>query len=143
MNKDKVTELLNDFNSYKYAVSSTDDMAGGPLMPRSRTDNRLLPVNAWDNRRYSRIVKVVSGAINEVLSDNERMVIMRKYLDRNKKSLRQIAADLNRDRGTISEWHTEALKKLCIALEPLDEEYTYISNFDHMFDSEWRYKEPA
>lgn len=143
MDKNKVTELLNDFNSYRFAVNSTRDEGGGPLMPRSVTDNRLLPVNVWDNRRYTRIVTIVNGAINEVLSDDERLVIMRKYIDRNKKSLHAIAKDLNRDRGTISEWHTEALKKLCIALEPLDEEYTLISNFDHMFQDGWRYQEPA
>ena len=143
MDKNKVIELLTDYNSYRYAVVCSRDKQGGPLMPRTMTDNRLLPANVWDHRRYSRIVDVVGGAINEVLSDNERMVIMRKYLDRNKKSLNEIAKDLNRDRGTISKWHTEALNQLCKALEPLDEEYTCISNIDHMFDREWSYKEPA
>ncbi|WP_339188369.1 hypothetical protein MKX33_00625 [Paenibacillus sp. FSL R5-0490] len=143
MDKNKVIELLTDYNSYKYAVSCANPSGGGPLMPRSMTNNRLLPANAWDNARYTRIVNVITGAINEVLSDNECLVIKRKYFDRNKNSLSEIASDLNRDRGTITKWHTEALKKLCKALEPLDVEYTLISNIDHMWDREWKYEEPA
>ncbi|KKO51138.1 sigma factor-like helix-turn-helix DNA-binding protein [Paenibacillus sp. DMB20] len=143
MDKNKVVYLLSRFNSFEYAVRKTQDAHGGPLLPRNKIDNRLLPANVWDNRRYTRIVEFIRGAINELLSDNERMVIMRKYLDRNKMSLKEIANDLNRDRGTISKWHTGALEQLCTALEPLDDEYVHISNLDHMFDQDWRYSESA
>ncbi|SDX05227.1 sigma factor-like helix-turn-helix DNA-binding protein [Paenibacillus sp. PDC88] len=144
MNKDKVIEYLENFNSYQYAVNSIADERGGPLMPINMvSDRRVLPANRWDHRRYTLVVTMVKGAIDTVLSDDERSVIMQKYIDRNKKALHEIARYLHRDRGTISKWHTEALKKLCKALEPLDVEYTDIENIDYMWDPNWEYSEPA
>ncbi|QYK61837.1 hypothetical protein [Paenibacillus sp. S25] len=145
MDKEKVIKLLIDYRSYEFAVRNMDSGIGssGPLMPKNMKNHRLMRAGDWDYRRYSLIVKMIKGAVDEVLSDNERTVITRKYLDQNKKSIKQIAHELHRDRGTVTSWHTSALKQLINSLKPLDEEIEYIENFDHMFDRDGQFQYPA
>lgn len=142
MDNNQVTELLKNFRSYEYAAM----MCGAPpVLDRQAliyTERRRGP-NSWDQQRYSRIVKLMRGAVEYVLNDDQRTVIMRKYLDRNTLTLKEIAAILHKDRTTVGRWHTEAINSLAKALHPMDEEEREIDNFDHMFDPAWKYQEPA
>lgn len=135
MNKDRVIEILNNMRSYEYAIKSSEGHYSGPMMPLrlDELNRNRMPADMWDHERYSHIVNVTRGAINEVLSDDQRTVIMNKYMDRNKMTLKQIAERLNRDRGTISLWHTEALKLMVTALKPLDVYFLDINNLDEFF----------
>lgn len=137
MNKDRVIEILNNMRSYEYAIKSSDGHHSGPMMPLRLDDltKNHMPADMWDHERYSKIVNITRGAINEVLSDDQRTVIMNKYMDRNKMTLKEIAEKLHRDRGTISLWHTEALKLLVTALKPLDIYFLDINNLDEFFES--------
>lgn len=146
MNKDRVTELLKDFRSYEYA----ERMCGlssnhGDLVPNTAnlSTNRLIRHSSLDGLRYARIVSMVKGAVSEVLSDDQQMVIRKKYLDRNTLTLHEIATKMHKDPSTISRLHTESIRKLSIALEPLSEDEMEITNFDHMFDPTWIFREPA
>lgn len=134
---DQVTELLKNYRSYEYAAINcgrTDmDL---PLMISERVRNP----NTWDWSRYNRIVNIVKGAVDHVLSDDQRTVIVRKYLERNTLTLNEISHILHKDTSTISRWHTEAIRRLAIALEPLRADEKEINNFDHMFDPNWTYK---
>lgn len=98
-------------------------------------------MNAWDSTRYHNIVNMIEGAVNDVLSDDERTVIMRKYLDRNPLNLKEIADVLHKDQSTISRWHTAAVRRLAIALMPLSTDEKEINNLDHMFDPTWKHTE--
>ncbi|OMF48605.1 sigma factor-like helix-turn-helix DNA-binding protein [Paenibacillus peoriae] len=140
MDKNKVIELLTDYNSYEFAAKNAQHKSGGIPMPATILDlnvegrkPKILGINSWDDRRYNRIVALTKKALDEVLSDDQRSVIMKKYLDRNTMSLNQIANYMGRDRGTISKWHTQALNKLTKALAPLDVEFMEIENVDFMF----------
>jgi len=136
MNHDQVTELLKNYRSYRYAANNCGDPEGRQTILYSE---RRYNMNGWDATRYNRIVNMVDGAVNEVLSDDERMVIMRKYIDRNTLNLNEIASVLHKDRTTIGRWHTAAIRRLTIALQPLSEDEREIQNVDHMFDPTWRY----
>ena len=141
MENNKVIELLKNYRSYQYAANncgSTDDI----MLPVMISDRRRNP-NMWDQTRYNRIVNMIDGAVNHVLSDDQRKIISRKYLDRNTMSLKQIAAITGCDPSTVSRWHTEAIRRLSIALQPLSEEEQEIQNFDHRFNPSWVYEEPA
>lgn len=113
------------------------------MVPEAINSNRLITAEEWDLNRYSRIVSMIDGAVNEVLSDDQRTVIMRKYLDRNTLTLNEIADVLRKDRSTVSRWHTEAIRRLSIALEPLTRDEKEINNLDHMFDKAWVFRETA
>ncbi|MEK4191764.1 hypothetical protein NYE59_01630 [Paenibacillus sp. FSL L8-0323] len=141
MDSNQVIELLKNFRSYDYAANNChrDESIILPKVYSERRRNN----NSWDEYRYNRIVNVVKGAIEEVLNDDHRTVIMRKYLDRNTLTLNEIATVLHKDRTTVGRWHTEAIKRLTIALQPLTEDEREINNFDHMFEHGWEYKEPA
>lgn len=138
MNNDKVTELLKNYRSYRYAVNNCGPGIEGFRLPAVISERRV-NMNVWDATRYNRIVNMIDGAVNEVLSDDERTVIMRKYLDRNTLNLNEIATVLHKDRTTIGRWHTAAIRRLAIALQPLSEDEREIHNFDHMFDPNWKY----
>lgn len=141
MNNDQVIRLLIDYKSYKYALKNVGSMDTGlPLISATRLNGDL-----WDATRYARIVGMIEGAVNELLTDDQRMVIMRKYLDRDSDSvtLKDLADLKHRDRGTIARWHKEALRRLTVALAPLGLDEAEITNVDHMFDPSWRYKESA
>ena len=89
---------------------------------------------------------MIDGAVNEVLSDDQRTVIMRKYIDRNTSNLNEIADQLHKDRSTVSRWHTEAIRRLAIALEPLTDTFDAnleIHNIDHMFRPVLKHQDTA
>lgn len=133
MNHDQVTELLKNYRSYRYAANNCGEPTGRlPILYSERRYN----MDGWDRTRYHRIVNMIDGAVNEVLSDDQRMVIMRKYLDRNTATLSEIADILHKDPSTISRWHTESLRQLAIALEPLSisDAEGEIHNIDFMFN---------
>ncbi|MBB6672614.1 sigma factor-like helix-turn-helix DNA-binding protein [Cohnella nanjingensis] len=134
MNNDQVSDILTNFRSYRYAakVGEVEGFLDGA--PTLYNERKTSP-NRWDATRYSRIVETVKGAVDEVLSDEQRTVIMKKYLERNKLTMGQIASILNCDRTTITRRHKEALKQLGIALEPLEHE-AEITPFEHMFEGE-------
>lgn len=134
MTHNQLTEILRDFRSYRYAVHNCggmhalDDMT----LPVVISERRRNP-NQWDATRYSRIVSAIECAVNDVLSDDQRTVIMRKYMDRNTLTLNEIADITRQHRSTVSRWHKEALRRLTIALQPFAKDEQEITNFDHMF----------
>ncbi|MNT16290.1 hypothetical protein D3C72_1513830 [compost metagenome] len=138
---DYVVELLKNFRSYEYAANNCgrNEDAVFPTNLNMRLHERRLS----DGVRYNRIVNMIHGAVNHVLNDDQRTIIMRKYMERNTMTLNEIAAILHKDRTTIGNWHREAIKRLVIALEPLTVEEREINNIDHMFNPDWVYVEPA
>lgn len=133
MRNDDVSEILTNFRSYRYAAKVGEAegyLDGAPTL----YGERLRSPNRWDATRYSRIVNTVTGAVDDVLTDDQRAVIMKRYLERNPLTLGQIADILNCDRSTVQRRHKEALNKLGIALDPLKKE-TEITPFEHMFKS--------
>ncbi|UVI31203.1 sigma factor-like helix-turn-helix DNA-binding protein [Paenibacillus spongiae] len=140
MNHDQVTELLKNYRSYRYAAKNCGEPEGRlPVLYSERRRN----LNGWDQDRYHRIVNMITGAVEDVLSDDQRTVISRKYLDRNTLTLSEIADILHKDRTTVSRWHTEAIRRLTIALQPLSADEREINNVDHMFDPTWKHVETA
>lgn len=131
MTNEQLIQLLTDYNSYRYAVRNVSSFDTGLTLYQA--DRLRMHPDNWDGTRYSRIVTMVEGAINELLSDNQRMVISRMYLERNKATQKEIADATNRDRGTVSQWHKEALRRLRVALAPLTDNDREITNLDHMF----------
>jgi DNA-directed RNA polymerase specialized sigma subunit len=140
MTNDQITELLRNFRSYEYAALNCgrSDLDQLPLVISERKRNK----DVWDRSRYNRVVKIVRGAIEHVLSDDQRTVISRKYLERNTMTLNEISDILHKDRTTIGRWHSEAIRRLAIALEPLNEDELELTPFNHMFDHKGRFREP-
>jgi hypothetical protein len=127
MNQDKIVEMLKNYRSYKFAVSNGIagyDPCDNTGMPRgggySSREPRLGGGSTFqselDYRLYKGIVTSIEGAVSEVLDDDQATVIRRKYLDRNKRTLAQIAAERNVDPTTVTRWHKIALKQLSVAL---------------------------
>lgn len=133
MDKNELTQLLNDFRSYEYAVKNCGPIQDDDVLPYVISE-RMRDKNMWDKVRYHRIVTLIEGAVNHLLNDEQRAVIMKKYLDRNTMTLDQIAAATQKDPSRVSRLHTEAIRKLAIALEPLSEKEREIHNLDYMFD---------
>lgn len=131
MTHDQVIELLKNFRSYEFAYYNCGRLEY--TVPSRLIDQRFNP-DRWDKNRYNRIVKFVRSAIDEVLSDDQRTIIMRKYLDRNTMTLNEIATVIYKDRTTVIRWHKEAIRKLAISLSPLVNEEMEITTFEHMFD---------
>ncbi|MMZ65437.1 hypothetical protein D1872_278420 [compost metagenome] len=100
-------------------------------------------LNNWDRERYNRIVGIIEGVVDFVLSDDERLIIQKKYLDRNTMSLKEIATSLHRDRTTVGRWHREAIGKFADAMMFVSEDDWEITPFDHMFDKDIIFREPA
>lgn len=136
MDKNELTKLLNDFRSYEYAVKNCGPIHDDEVLPYVISE-RMRNKDTWDRVRYNRIVTLIQGAVDNVLNDDQRSVIMKKYMDRNTMTLDQIAKATNKDASWISRLHTEAIRKLAIALDPLSEKETEIHNIDFMF------KQPA
>lgn len=149
MDNNTVTELLKNFRSYKFAVMNLKNEGCEVILS-------TLPVYAdrkprflsrydktFDYGRYTRIVEMVESAINYVLSDDQRTIIMRKYIERNTMSLSEIAEAIGQDRKTVGTKHKDAINQLARALLPISDDYMEITNFDHMFDSTWTFKETA
>lgn len=140
MNNDEAVEILKRFRSYEY-VAMNCGFINEERMPMIISERFKYP-NQWDRSRYNRIVNIVRGAVEHVLSDEQRLIINRKYLDRNKLTCKQIAAVIKCDPSTVSRWHTEAVNQLAIALGVLEDGETELTPFDHIFDEQWRFKEP-
>lgn len=150
MDNNTVTRLLKDFRSYKFALmnlgGSSKEAIECMVHPvyAERIPKRISRYDtAYDRERYDRIITTVESAVNYVLNDDQRTIIMRKYMDRNTMGLSEIALALHKDRTTVGRWHKEAINKLAKALMPISEDYMEITNIDHMFDPEWTFKEPA
>lgn len=139
MDNREVSDILTNFRSYRYAakVGESEGLLDGA--PTLFNDRKHSP-NRWDATRYNRIVNTVNGAVDEVLTDEQRSVIMKRYLDRNPLTLGQIADVMHCTRKTIERRHKTALKTLSIALEPLSKE-TEITPFPHIFDPNWVYED--
>lgn len=129
MNRDKVTELLKNYRSYKYAVSNgiaphePNDTLGmpmgleyGPRAPRAFGERGNTLQSVSDYRKYRTAVRAVDGAVDEVLSDDEQKVIKYKYLERNTLTLYQIADRFNMSERQAKYMHKKALKSLTVAL---------------------------
>lgn len=145
MNHDHVTGMLKNYRSYRYAVHNgvapwdRYDSLGMPMngefgsrVPKRWTGSGDTTFSEWDYRRYKEAIRIVEGAINDVLNDNHRTVIMRKYVDRNAKTLAGIAIDMQVDERTIRRWHKEAIKQLTNAL--MFAELPEIINLDDVLD---------
>lgn len=149
MDNNTTTELLKNFRSYKFAVMNLQDegceLSTSGLTIYSDRKPRFISRydKSYDYARYTRIVEMVESAINYVLNDDQRSIIMRKYIDRNTMGLSEIATALHKDRTTVGRWHKEAINKLAKSLFPIEDDYMEITNVDHMFDAEWMFKEPA
>jgi hypothetical protein len=128
---DKVTELLKNYKSYKYAVRNGiaphDDSID--LGIRSGGFGSRSPIlsgrGSWDAsindyNQYSRAVNMIEGAVREVLDDNERKVIELKYLERNTITLVQIAYRIGYSETQVKRFHKSALKQLSQALIMVD-----------------------
>lgn len=124
---DKVTEMLRNYRSYKYAVSNgispfvEDDTLGmpmafdyGPRIPRLTRGNTL--ASETDYKAYCRAVRAIDGAVSDVLDDEEQTVIRKKYMDRNTLTLYQIADNVHTTERRVLYVHKKALKKLAMAL---------------------------
>lgn len=131
MTRDQITELLKNYRSYKYAVRNFElnhepaaSTANYDFMPRAQGFRSSAPLNnngltfqdEIDYQLYKRAVKAIEGAVNDVLSDDERTVIKRKWMDPNRITLAQIAQQKGVHPVTVKRWHKEALKALSIAL---------------------------
>ncbi|GAN11062.1 conserved hypothetical protein [Mucor ambiguus] len=131
MNQDKVVEMLKNYRSYKFAISNgiagydpydnTGMPRGGGYGSREpRLGGGSTLQSEMDYRHYTQIVRVIDAAVHELLDDNQRTVIQRKYMDRNRQTLEQIAEYVDKDARTIRRWHKSALKELSIAFALID-----------------------
>jgi DNA-directed RNA polymerase sigma subunit (sigma70/sigma32) len=135
VNRDKVTELLKNYRSYKYAVKNGESEAlnfGFRIIPFVNSD-RTITVNQWDFERYSRIVSMIDGAVREVLSDDEQKVIEYKYLERNTLYIHQIADKFHMSERKVTYLHKKALNSLANALAFV--EVPDIHNIDEYLDN--------
>ncbi|MCI3922441.1 hypothetical protein MO973_19600 [Paenibacillus sp. TRM 82003] len=127
--RNKVTELLKNYRSYRYAVSNgiaphvEDETTGGgggygpriPTLYRGSWD-----ASTDDYRRYSRAVRLISGAVEDVLNDEEQSIVRYKYMERNTLTLSQIADKMNMSERRVLYLHKKALKSLSYALMFID-----------------------
>lgn len=123
--RNKVVELLKNYRSYRYAVSNgiaphvADDMtgSGGGYGPRVPTLFRgTWDASTDDYNRYSRAVRMVEGAVSEVLDDHEADIVRMKYMERNSLTLEKIAERTGISERTIKSYHKRALTKLTVCL---------------------------
>lgn len=145
MNKEQMIDSIKNYRSMKYALQNgiapfqSDDMLGMPMgggygsrPPASIYGRGSTFDSTMDVISYSIVVRAIEGAVNDVLSDNQRTVINRKYLDRNTTTLFEISKQLDKDESTIRRWHKEALNKLEMCLKFVD--YEEIINLDKYFE---------
>lgn len=141
IDRDKVTELLKNYRSYKYAVRMYEQSIGVPCattavyddMPRSssfgsrspRMNDGISVQDTLDYLELKQVVEAIDGAVQYVLSDDEQMVIKRKYLDQNTTTLYRISVAKDKDESTIRRWHKEALRKLATSLEMITKPSMY------------------
>lgn len=128
MNRNKVTELLKLYPSYKYAVKSFETTGwvaisgtGYSDMPRNGSFGTRAPVkftadsylDCMDYREYKRVVEAIEGAL-ETLHENERRVIELKWLKGH--TLSDIDSMIHVGIGYSKQIHRKALAKLSICL---------------------------
>ena len=138
MNHEQITQLLKDYRSYRYAVmqyerhqtipqagvANYSGMPGGSGAPELFFANvgRMADYGSasfqdqLDYNAYRSVINAIDGAVMDVLTDGERTVVMRKYLDREPKTLTQIAQSIEKDERTVRRYHKEACRKLRNAL---------------------------
>ncbi|MNJ56624.1 hypothetical protein D3C77_521830 [compost metagenome] len=148
MDNDKVIELLKNYRSYKFCAMNlgTDGRSSNSSLPLySQRKPRFISNHdrTYDGERYGRIIAMLESAVEFVLNDDQRTIVNKKYMERNTLNLSEIAEVLNKDRKTIGTQHKMAINSLSKALLPISEDYMEITNLDHMFISDWEYKEPA
>lgn len=130
MENDRVSEILRNHRSYRYAAKIGEEfLDSAPTVHNERRKGS----NRWDAHRYNSMVSIVDNAVNEVLTDEERTIVKRKYLDQNPLTLTQIAHIIGYERKSVGRKHKSALRKLSKALEPIEEDLE-ITPFEHMFD---------
>lgn len=143
---EKVTRMLKNYRSYRYAVSNgiapfvEDDTRGmpmafdyGPRSPGSLLGRGNIVASQADYRAYKRVVQAIDGAVAEVLDDDMQMVIRYKYLERNTMSLMQIAEKMHCHERRVKYLHKKALNKLEHALVFIEE--PEIINLDKTIDN--------
>ncbi|GCL71781.1 hypothetical protein PN4B1_16860 [Paenibacillus naphthalenovorans] len=133
MNRDKVTELLKDYRSYRFAVNNWTTYDGpdwGSKRIATGRGDLIIGLNEWDYRRYMQIVSSIEGAVAEVLDDDERAVIEMKYMNRNTLTLSQIGDFKAMSERSVKYVHKRALKKLTMALRFV--EVPEIHNLDNV-----------
>lgn len=132
---EKVTRMLKNYRSYKYAVSNgiapfqEEDTTGMPMAfsfgsrpPTGLMGRGTMLASQSDYRAYQRAVQAIDGAVNEVLNDEQQTVIRYKYMERNTLTLIQIADDkLHCHERRAIYLHRKALKALHLALMFVDE----------------------
>lgn len=134
--RDKVTELLKNYRSYRYAANNLDGTDGylvqdwGSVRIASARGDLIIGLNEWDYRRYSRIVTLIDGAVQDVLDDDMQNIIRYKYLERNTLTLSQISDKFHYGERRAQYLHKKALKALTLALGFADA--PEIHNLDHM-----------
>ncbi|MGX4584040.1 sigma factor-like helix-turn-helix DNA-binding protein [Paenibacillus chitinolyticus] len=133
MDQNKVTELLKNYRSYRYAISNgvashqSDDTTGMPLgggygsrPPAGFGGRGTILSSLMDYQRYKLAVTLIDGAVRDVLDDEERNVIELKYMERNTLTLALIAERKGPSEKTVRNIHKRALNKLTVALRFVD-----------------------
>lgn len=132
MDRDKVTELLKNYRSYKFAVKNYESnhlpaasIASYSDMPRSigfessppRFNNGLSIQDHIDYIEYKRAVEAIEGAL-ETLTDNEKLVIEKKWMVGI--TLKNIEINYHYGTDYAKKIHRRALQKLSICLTFVD-----------------------
>lgn len=130
MDKLAISDVLAHFRSYSYAAKMVE-----PYLKDAEPiySERQFDTNKWDATRYNRIIGAVSGAIDEVLTDEQADIIRHRYLDKNPRTFESIAELIDREVKTVRKRHGEALRSLEIALSTFVVS-TEITPFEHMFE---------
>lgn len=137
IDKNKVTELLSNYRSYKAAIVNFERYKPSPSagvanysgMPGGSGATELFfdrvgkmadmgfvgALDCYDHDMYTAIVETIEFTVQQVLTDDEHYVIHHKWMDRNPMELCKIAHNKERDERTIRRWHKNALGKLAIS----------------------------
>jgi hypothetical protein len=137
IDKNKVTELLSNYRSYKAAIINFESYKPTPSagianysgMPGGSGATELFfdrtgraadmgftsALDHFDHDMYVAVVAIIDFTVSQVLTDDERYVITHKWLDRNPMDLYKIAMIKDKDESTIRRWHRKALSKLAIS----------------------------
>lgn len=124
MDRNKVTEMLRSYRTYKFAIRNFETTGWVAIsgtqysdMPRSGSFGPRAPVkftsdsvqDVLDYNMYKRTVELIDGAL-ETLKDEERSVVCLKWMD--DMTLQQIADRKGYSRETIKRAHRSGLNKL-------------------------------
>ncbi|MEC0231172.1 hypothetical protein [Paenibacillus alba] len=151
IDKNKVTELLSNYRSYKAAVINFERYKPSPSagvanysgMPNGSGATEFFfdrtgkaadmgltsALDHYDHQMYKAIVSIIEFSVEQVLTDDEYYVIHHKWMDRNPMDLCKIAIVKDRDETTIGRWHRKALGKLAISFSSIPV-VPKIENFD-------------